>query len=380
LKLLPKHASRSRADNAIHRVASGQYYFIELENHDTRYGRQLRENVPQQFLAAAKAAGKPNVSVQAIVGAVGDVQPTSGAFVDFPATSMFKFSQALQIFKLFDDGKICPGDTFFFQDGWNPTILQLRLLSEMTGIPVRIVVLWHAGSYDPFDLLSQKIADKLWSISLEKSLFHAVDFSCFATNFSRRLFIDGVQPATSDSARRCGFPMEYLTEQLEPYASLKKRNLVVFPHRLSFEKQPEIFRDLAREFPDYEFRICQEERLTKNEYHTLLGESAAVFSASLQETLGIGVFEGMCCGAMPILPDRLSYSEMYDQRWRYRSEWTADFDAYLRHKSELVAFIRELLAEFRSRESIIRHHLKSESIRIGTRYFHGAKLYEVLLS
>jgi hypothetical protein len=53
-------------------------------------------------------------------------------------------------------------------------------------------------------------------------------------------------------------------------------------------------------------------KLTKEEYHTLLGESKMVFSANLQETLGISCYEGAVVGAIPLVPDRLSYTEMYD--------------------------------------------------------------------
>ena len=43
-----------------------------------------------------------------------------------------------------------------------------------------------------------------------------------------------------------------------------------------------------------------------------------VFSANTQETLGIS-HEGVLVGAMPTVPDRLSYTEMYDDMWKYDS-------------------------------------------------------------
>ena len=39
---------------------------------------------------------------------------------------------------------------------------------------------------------------------------------------------------------------------------MEKRDLIVFPHRIAPEKQPEIFRDLADSMKQYEFIICQE--------------------------------------------------------------------------------------------------------------------------
>src|SRR5210317_1258307 len=115
--------------------------------------------------------------------------------------------------------------------------------------------------------------------------------------------------------------MEYLRNSLDSYKGMKKRDLILFPHRIAPEKQVEIFRDLKEHLPQYEFVICQEQELTKNEYHNLLGEAKMVFSANLQETLGISWYEGALVNAIPMVPDRLSYSEMTDA-FKYPSEWT----------------------------------------------------------
>ena len=90
----------------------------------------------------------------------------------------------------------------------------------------------------------------------------------------------------------------------------EKKDLILFPHRNAPEKQLNIFEDLQKELPQYNFINCQEHKLNKKEYHKLLGEAKMVFSANLQETLGISVYEGLVVGAIPLVPDRLSYSEM----------------------------------------------------------------------
>ena len=109
---------------------------------------------------------------------------------------------------------------------------------------------------------------------------------------------------------------------------MPKRDLILFPHRVAPEKQVEIFRDLKHQLPQYEFVVCQDQQLTKNEYHNLLGEAKLVFSANLQETLGISWYEGALVDAIPMVPDRLSYSEMAMEDFKYPSEWTESFDAY----------------------------------------------------
>ena len=71
--------------------------------------------------------------------------------------------------------------------------------------------------------------------------------------------------------------------------------------------------------------------------------SKVVFSANTQETLGIGCYEGTLVGALPMVPDRLSYSEMYLNDFKYPSEWTESWESYLEHKEEVVEFINNLL-------------------------------------
>jgi hypothetical protein len=133
---------------------------------------------------------------------------------------------------------------------------------------------------------------------------------------------------------------------LLPFKGIKKRDLILFPHRIAPEKQVEIFRDLAKQLPEYEFIVCQDQQLTKEEYHTLLGESKIVFSCSLQETLGIGCYEGAIVDAIPMVPDRLSYSEMYTDHFKYPSEWTINWEQYLLNREALVNYIRNTMQSY----------------------------------
>jgi hypothetical protein len=120
---------------------------------------------------------------------------------------------------------------------------------------------------------------------------------------------------------------------------MKKRDMILFPHRIAPEKQVEIFRDLATHLPQYEFVVCQDQQLTKHEYHTLLGQAKMVFSANLQETLGISWYEGAVVDAIPMVPDRLSYSEMAFDTFKYPSKWTESYDAYTVYRPDICRAI-----------------------------------------
>lgn len=240
-------------------------------------------------------------------------------------------------------------------------------MSELLGIPITTHGLWHAGSYDPQDFLGRLVGNKPWVRRAEQSFYHAFDHNYFATKFHIELFFrellnDGlsnenpwyddelVEVLRGDYKKiiRTGWPMEYMQDTLLPYKNMPKRNLILFPHRIAPEKQVEIFRDLKEQLPQYEFVVCQDQQLTKNEYHNLLGEAKLIFSANLQETLGISWYEGAVVDALPMVPDRLSYSEMAFDTFRYPSEWTESFDLYLQHRREICEQIINYMENYNS--------------------------------
>jgi len=155
---------------------------------------------------------------------------------------------------------------------------------------------------------------------------------------------------------------------------MEKRDLILFPHRVAPEKQVEIFRDLKERLPQYEFVVCQEQELSKNEYHNLLGEAKMVFSANLQETLGISWYEGALVDAIPMVPDRLSYSEMAVPEFTYPSAWTEDYASYRKHRGEIVAKIRDYMENYN--DYLV--SLEKQRTKLNKEFFSGAALYDAI--
>ena len=306
-------------------------YIVDLESVETRYTGQWKDHVPNLLRKAGH-------NVQVISGPTDIPNATTpGAFLNFGGTNIYKSAQVEQMGRLFCNGSISPGDHFLFTDAWHPGIINLKYMSELLGIPVTTHGLWHAGSYDPQDFLGRLVGDKPWVRHAEKSFFYAFDHNYFATEFHIDMFRDNLLHTnlgtihdfkTTGKIVRTGWPMEYFEDTLAPYRGMKKRNMILFPHRIAPEKQVDIFRDLAKHLPQYEFVVCQDQQLTKHEYHTLLGEAKMVFSANLQETLGISWYEGCVLDAIPMVPDRLSYSEMAFDTFKYPSKWTESWEAY----------------------------------------------------
>ena len=241
-------------------------------------------------------------------------------------------------------------------------------MSELLNIPVVTHGLWHAGSYDPQDFLGRLVGDKPWVRFAEKSFFEAFDHNYFATDFHIKMFCNNLlhvmMPQSIEGFKelgkivRTGWPMEYMDDTLTVYKNMPKRNLILFPHRIAPEKQVDIFRDLAKHLPQYEFVVCQDQQLTKNEYHNLLGEAKMVFSANLQETLGISCYEGAVVDAIPMVPDRLSYTEMYYDTFKYPSVWTNDYDTYTVYRPDLCRTIIEHMDNYSTRIPSIRKQTK----------------------
>lgn len=299
-------------------------HLIELEPIESRYTSIWKHTLPALIVSHG-------MRVNVIEGtAQGAGTATEGAFLNFTKTNEFKASQAIILARAFDDGTIADGDVLLFTDAWNPVVMMARYMIDLMGKRVRIASIWHAGSYDPQDFLGRKIKDKTWSYNAERAMFYASDVNFFATQFHVDMFCDTLKvDRNHESIHKMGFPFEYIAEiaQCATPADLVKEDIVCFPHRLSEEKNYNLFKQLEVMLPQYKFIACQESALTKDEYYNILARSKLLFSANKQETLGIGTYEGLALKAIPMVPDYLSYSEMYNVLFKYDPEMLDDLQA-----------------------------------------------------
>jgi hypothetical protein len=346
-------------------------FIVDIEAVDTRYTKQWKEYLPKQLRQAT------NEDVVVISGGETPQATTPGAFLNFGGTNVYKSKQLETIGEMFCKGQVADGDYFLYTDAWNPTVIQLKYMAELLSIDINIGGLWHAGSYDPHDFLGRLIGDKPWVRHAEMSMYECYDDNFYATDFHIDLFTDTMMDnydVDMDKAIKVGWPMEYLKDSLVQYKGMEKRDLILFPHRVAPEKQVEIFRDLKERLPQYEFFVCQEQELTKNEYHNLLSEAKIVFSANLQETLGISWYEGALVDAIPMVPDRLSYSEMALPEFKYPSAWTEDYDAYLHNRDKVIAQIVNYMENYDD----LQVSLEKQRTKLNKEFFSGAALYDAI--
>ena len=350
-------------------------YILSLEPIDTRYTSQWYHSLPN-LIADAVTANKKDYKVENVPGNIISGNTTDGAFLNFAETNLWKNTQINRIVTKFCNGEIKEGDIFVFPDAWHTGIIQLKYMSDLLGIPIKIHSIWHAGSYDPWDFLGQKVKNKLWSSNVERAFFYASDCNYFATVYHSRLFRDNLHINAMEHYDMVqegkvvvtGLPFDYLKDLIVKPDSVKKENLILFPHRIATEKQVEVFKELEKALPEFKFIVCQESKLSKEEYHNLLYRAKIVFSANLQETLGIGQYEGALAGAFPLVPDRLSYTEMYPDMFKYLDDYTNVGLSY-EGKKYLVNRIKDIIFNYEMYVPEIKDLVKSLNP-----YFSGVNL------
>jgi hypothetical protein len=341
--------------------------------HDTR--RTLEKELVQDF------------NIRQINGKTMPGPLKNGEFLDFVSTNTWKSEQAILFFEMIKNDQVKKGDHVLFMDAWNPIITQIKYVSDLRNMDLVLSGLWHAGVFDPHDFLGRLCGDKKWIQNLEVSLYECLDHNFFATEFSWRLFWNKhfqklitpeIELMMNQKTVITGWPFEYAESNIRnKFTNPVKRDLILFPHRIAPEKQVEIFRDLAKEMPEYEWIVCQDSSLSKEEYNQLLMESKMVFSCSKQETLGISIcLESVIADSMPLAPNRLSYKEIFKNHnsFLYESAWTENWDSYLKYKKDLIVIIKYQMSHHEQMLPIIKDYREKEM----SKYFTFTNAIQIL--
>ncbi len=236
-----------------------------------------------------------------------------GSFLDVCGTNYFKASQLQILMKMLYNREITENDIIFIHDLWFPGIEMLQYVRQGLGINFKICGILHAGTYDPYDFVSTKGMGS-WGKHLEESWFTFVDKIFVATHFHKSLILKS-RSVNSNKIVVTGLPIYF-----SPGIGYQKKDIVVFPHRLDPEKNPQMFDQLKERFKDsnWQFIKTKEVCKTRNEYHNVLKQAKIAVSFSDQETWGIAQQEALSFGCFPVVPDKLSYQEMYDRRFRFK--------------------------------------------------------------
>jgi len=330
-----------------------QTFIFSLEPLDARYTKQWYSEVPKQLDKFTRSFDLDAPRAITVNGKMRTDSTTQGAFLNFADTNYWKSTQLSEFTEMMHKGQVPDDAVILFTDFWNPALIQVAYMRDLLDTNWSIHGIAHAGAYDPSDILGYKMRD-YWPHNFERSLFYACDAVYFATKFHAAMFISNLDIDTSKPSQStvviAGQPYEYLYDMLAEFDQSQKTDTVMWPHRYNDDKQPEIAEDLTKDFDVF---ITQKHKLSKSEYYAKMAQSKVVFSCSLHENLGMSMIEGTLLGCIPIAPDRAAYSEIYAADFLYPSKWTQDYESYIKHRDDLVAFINERIDDYDSYRKLL---------------------------
>lgn len=269
-----------------------------------------------------------------------------GAFLDLFSSAHYKATQLAAVASLFDRGRVKPGDTFFVSDIEFPGMEQIRYLSRLSGVPVKIFGTLQAGSYTRGDFMEPMAdigqhAELAWVMACDRvfvgSAYHRDAF------LDRRAKLCGAAVVEACASRFCvsGNPWRTLEARALAEGAPEGRSIdVLFPHRPDREKGigemlsvlPALLRrglrvafttgrasyrstnapELAAEVEALaaEGKVELHTGLTRQAFYRVLRRARVVPSFTTEENYGYAIVEAMAQGALPLLRHAASYPEL----------------------------------------------------------------------
>ena len=217
-----------------------------------------------------------------------------------------------------------------------------------------IISYFHENQF-AYPIRSGQQDARLLMQSIQSAL--SADMLVFNTHYNRRTFIDGAaellakMPDFTPDLRhvfeeRSRVIPVTISEGFFEHHDHPRDARLVWNHRWEWDKAPErlfaalsvlkergvrpriafvgqSFREIPSEISDglraYADQVDVQGYLDGDRYRTLLRTSSHVVSTALHEFQGLAVLEATAAGCTPIVPDRLSYQELFPADYRYGS-------------------------------------------------------------
>jgi len=271
-----------------------------------------------------------------------------GSFLDVIDTNRYKSFQLLEIIRILESYDDIEPLILFFHDIWFPGLTNIAYIRDgMELHNLRICGCLHSGGYDPHDFIRNKGMTP-WSNHVERGWFKGIVDSIYVATQYHKSVVDSYFNLSPQVVEITGFPI-FPPVGIE---NIKKENTLVFPHRLVSEKHPEIFDKLQKLFNKKNRRWnwvkTMEWKFSKQEYYDVLLHSKIAISTADHENWGIGMQEAVFCDVIPIVPNRLSYKELYFGEFKYNSyeELIQLVEQYMKNKPiDLLEQQKKILLE-----------------------------------
>lgn len=230
-------------------------------------------------------------------------------------------------------------------EGWNPAC--------------RYCTYFHENQFEYPGYLEKHTNHQFTAINFTTALIS--DTTAFNSHFNRNSFLTQcgkyLAKAADMDLAYCGDRLEQNSQVIYPGIDFSRidslrserrtrtRKRIVWNHRWEHDKNPEAFFDvmceLADEGVDFDVSLlgqsfrnrpaCFEKAREKlgdrivnfgfleniDDYYRCLLDGDIVVSTAVHEFFGISVLEAVRAGCLPVLPDRLSYPELFDECYLY---------------------------------------------------------------
>lgn len=305
-------------------------FYLPIEPLDERYTVQMLEWVRD----ALQSTG---VDYQVLMPSSNYRSIQHGQWLDTFGTTKYRNLQINIVAGLFEQGSIKDGDLFLVGDVWYPGIENIRLMADLSKVKIKIAGWHYAGTADPADLLHNQVG--YWAKAWEHWLMnYGLDAVCVGSMYHKNL----LRAAFGRKIDIYPLGLAWQPDEVRRgRQNITKEKIVVFPHRIATEKDPEGFYQLAKKFAGNGWTfavstnnakvadavavdplaenvqvICHK---TKKDYYDFLATCSIYYSNATQETFGYALHEAIALGLSVVAPMRCSYPEMlnYDTRFLF---------------------------------------------------------------
>lgn len=287
-------------------------YIVPLESLHERYTEQWSRWIPKALNNLKLRSDFISPEFVEIKGEQLTSKIEIGSVLDVYGTNYYKFSQLQSIIQLFHNNHVDDETEFWFADLWFPGIEALFYIRDMTGIKFKITGVLHAGTWDENDF-TYKHGMQGWGKHIERGWLKQFDKIYVGSQYHKDIITERVFKV-KDKIYVTGLFFD--CEEVGGNSSMfkPKENIVVFPHRLDAEKNPQLFDEMAvalkKKYPNWSFIKTKDVCSNKKEYYGLLARAKIAVSFADQETFGYAMLESIANGCIPIVPNKLSYSTM----------------------------------------------------------------------
>jgi len=280
-------------------------YYLPLEPLENRYTKDW-------FWQFDVVFRKHNIDFVKLAPDIPNAKTDGKNFLDWNRTFQYKFEQMKMLFQY----DLKDGDIIFVADGEFPGLESLEYYRKMSGKKFRIYSIWHAGTYDQWDLTYTRNLTRIGA-QLEPVLFDICDKVFVATTFHKDLIISK-RMVNPGKVYVTGLPVDL--DNLKELRGTKKDNDIVFGGRLSYEKGLDIVKELKERNPSTSVVIAQDNPRTREEWLNLLSRSQILISPSRQETFGYCTMEAIGVGTLPVTSKGLAFSDYIPNVLQYKLE------------------------------------------------------------